>query len=192
MALLLASSCVQFQVEEDRPLSPADGRNAFCQLPSMEPEYVNFHMGKWPEARQIIHERLSSTPGLIATSSHGNGLRLRIVMEAFPVGKHHADFLEGDPFAFTWRRLSQAAFRWTFGIIPIYEPREQKLSFQVWQGNTRIRQFEYVSNTHVLVGLPAIILTPFVENRDVVDRADRMSMYFLQDACFHPVLALAP
>ncbi|MCB1138169.1 MAG: hypothetical protein KDK23_05400 [Leptospiraceae bacterium] len=188
IALLLPLACVQFQTEQ--PRIPAGGDNQFnCGLPSFQPEFVNFHMEDWPDAREKIEQELSEVPGLLPVSNAKGDLRLRITIEAFPRGKHHADFMEGDPFAFTGRRLSQLAFRWSFGIIPIYEPRERKFTFEVLQGN-RKRVYEYISHNHVLVGLPAIFVAPFVDSQDVVEEAERVTHYFLEDACYHPTLAL--
>ena len=154
----------------------------------MEPEFVNFHMADWPDARATILEELESRPALLPIAD-GN-MRLRIVIQGFPTGKHHADFMEGDPFAFTWRRLSQLAFRWSFGIIPIYEPRERIISFEVWDGQRKLRQYTYVNRYHVLVGLPAILAAPFVDSRSIEEEAKAATAYFLEDACLHPVYAL--
>ena len=166
-----------------------DQKTESCELPAMQPEFVNFHMANWPDAQKSILEQLQSRPSLLPISD--GRLRLRIIIEGFPTGKHHADFMEGDPYAFTWRRLSQAAFRWSFGIIPIYEPRERTFSFQVWDGSRKLREYKYVNQFHVLVGLPAILAVPFVDSRSIEEEAVQATSYFLEDACFHPVYALA-
>ncbi|MCB1170989.1 MAG: hypothetical protein KDK25_11660 [Leptospiraceae bacterium] len=189
LAPLLSVACVEFQTAEERIPAHLD-KHFNCGLPSFQPEFVNFYMDDWPDARAKIEEELSAVPGLLSASSGKGDLRLRITIEAFPRGKHHADFMEGDPFAFTGRRLSQLAFRWSFGIIPIYEPRERKFTFEVLDGNHPKRVYEYISHNHVLVGLPAIFVAPFVDSEGVVEEAEKVTAYFLEDACYHPALAL--
>jgi len=183
----LLLNCVQFQSTELRPVLP-DSEVQGCELPAMHPEFVNFHMADWPDAKSTILEELQSRPTLLPISE--GAMRLRIVIQGFPTGKHHADFMEGDPFAFTWRRLSQMAFRWSFGLIPIYEPRERMISFEVWDGARKLREYSYVNRYQVLVGLPAILAVPFVDSRSIEEEARDATAHFLEDACNHPVYAL--
>lgn len=188
----MALQCVQFQETERRtPLPEAAFQE--CRLPAMEPEFINFHMANWPEARELMEQELENSPALTMASADGQSnspLRLRISIEGFPTGKHLADFMEEDPFAFTWRRLSQIAFRWSFGIVPIYEPRERVFLFEIWDGNQRIRQYRYFHRYHVLVGLPALLVAPFVDSRSIEEEAREVMASFKEDACFHPVYAL--
>ena len=182
IALLLPLACVQFQTEQ--PRIPAGGDNQFnCGLPSFQPEFVNFHMEDWPDAREKIEQELSEVPGLLPVSNAKGDLRLRITIEAFPRGKHHADFMEGDPFAFTGRRLSQLAFRWSFGIIPIYESRERKLTFEIWEGDSLRQSYDYTTHYYVLVGLPVLFLAPFFDAPDIRADALEKTQRFMVDAC---------
>ena len=179
---LWLSHCLTILADDpDSRAAPALQQGS-CQLPRFEPEFINFYLEDWPAARKIIDSELRN-PQLALVSTGTESRRLRIIMEAFPVGKNHAEYLEGEPYQYAGRRLSQTAFRWTFGIIPIYESRERKLTFEIWEGDSLRQSYDYTTHYYVLVGLPVLFLAPFFDAPDIRADALEKTHRFMVDAC---------
>ena len=201
LTVLLALSlvgCIHFRAE-----SPGlSGDPVPCKLRALRVETVNFRLnalkgaekaivntltesGCRIQAKQGDHIYLDSSEGGYPTSDRFSGdqeIKLRVVFEAFPRGKHDSDYIESKPSHFSLRRLSLLTLRQTFGLLPVYQLVERRLTFEVWQGSELIESFQYTSSFHEVFGLAGILLYPFEDGNDLEQDARGITLRFIQDA----------
>lgn len=120
------------------------------------------------------------------SNTNESRIRLRVIFEAFPRGKHDSDYLEIEPGHYSVRRLSQIALRYTFGILPIYQKVERTLTFELWQDHRLIGSYIYTSSFHEIFGLPGLLLYPFEDGNDLNQDFKGITLRFLQDVKNNP------
>jgi hypothetical protein len=207
LTVLLALSlvgCIHFRAE-----SPGlSGDPVPCQLRALRVETVNFRLnalkgaekaifntltesGCRIQAKQGDHVYLDSTEGSHPTSTQFSAdeeIKLRVVFEAFPRGKHDSDYIESKPGHFSVRRLSLLTLRQTFGFLPVYQLVERRLTFELWRDNQLIESFFYTSSFHEVFGLAGILLYPFEDGNDLEQDARGITLRFIHDAHENPQL----
>lgn len=195
--IMFVTGCIHFRAGDSYEVLEQAG--SVCEFHAIEVEMVNFELDALHESGEQLIKTLRASncfdqllmigssqrlqnQAIVSEAKPARQLKLRIIFEEFPHGKHPTQYMEEAPGGFSIRQLTQMALMRSAGLLPVYHKIERRISFEVWQGNRLRNQYVYISRFHEVFGLAGILLYPFTDTGNLNQDIHKITQRFLMDA----------